>query len=57
MPHKKSKLMKPVINNGNCDSPLQFKVKQDIENEKKIKPKDVFDGYKNTSGKVKNKKY
>jgi hypothetical protein len=60
MPHKKSNIMKPVMNNGNCDSPLQFNVKKSVEENKKVKPKQVFDGYKSNnkqSNKVKNKKY
>tara|TARA_R110000796_G_scaffold5061_2_gene19145 strand:- start:371 stop:565 length:195 start_codon:yes stop_codon:yes gene_type:complete len=56
MPHKKKKLMKPVDNMASSDAPLQFLVKKDIETSKKIKPKDVFDGYKEpvkTKGKTK----
>ena len=40
---KKVKVLKPVENNGNADSPLQFEVNKDIKKSKKIKPKDVFD--------------
>ena len=40
---KKVKVLKPVENNGNADSPLQFEVNKDINKSKKVKPKDVFD--------------
>ena len=53
MPHKKISYMKPVMNNGNCDSPLQFNVKKNIEDNKKIKPSQVFDGYNNKRSKIK----
>ena len=56
MTHKKKKLMKPVDNMASCDAPLQFLVKKDIETSKKIKPKDVFDGYKPPTNKKKSKK-
>tara|TARA_R110000737_G_scaffold158072_1_gene186435 strand:- start:655 stop:822 length:168 start_codon:yes stop_codon:yes gene_type:complete len=52
---KKKKIMKPVYNNGNSDSPLQFLVKADIDKMKKVKPKDVFDGYKDIKKKKKKK--
>ena len=35
--------MKPVINNGQADSPLQFKVKHDTNIQKKVRPKQVFE--------------
>ena len=54
MPNKKVKNLKPVQNNGNADSPLQFEVNKDIKKSKKIKPKDVFDVKGNP---VKNRKY
>lgn len=37
------KKVKPVVNNGLADSPLQFNVVKDNERDKKVKPKDVFD--------------
>ena len=43
---KRVKINKPVENNGMPDAPLQFNVKKDVEEDKKIKPKEVFDGYK-----------
>jgi hypothetical protein len=43
MTKKKVKVLKPVENNGNADSPLQFEVNKDIKKSKKIKPKEVFD--------------
>jgi hypothetical protein len=46
MPNKrKVKFVKPIDNNGSPDVPLQFNVKKDVEDSKKIKPTDVFDGY------------
>ncbi len=39
---KKVKVLKPVENNGNADSPLQFEVNKDIKKDKKVKPKEVF---------------
>ena len=38
-----TKFMKPVINNGQADSPLQFKVKHDTNIQKKVRPKQVFE--------------
>jgi hypothetical protein len=37
------KFLKPVINNGQVDSPLQFKVKHDTNIAKKVRPKQVFE--------------
>lgn len=37
------KFMKPVLNNGQVDSPLQFKVKHDTNIAKKVRPKQVFE--------------
>lgn len=39
----KGKFMKPVLNNGEVDAPLQFKIKHDTDKAKKIKPKQVFE--------------
>ncbi len=35
--------MKPVKDNDKPDAPLQFKVKEDVKKNSKLKPKDVFD--------------
>ena len=47
---KKGKKMKPVIEDASqprsADDESQFKVRKDIEDDKKVKPKDVFEGYK-----------
>ena len=48
---KRVKIMKPVENNGTPEAPLQFQVKKDVEEDKKVKPKEVFDGYKQTAKK------
>ena len=42
---KKTKL-KPVLNNDMPNAPSQFKVKESVEKESKIKDKDVFEGLK-----------
>tara|TARA_R110001606_G_scaffold24608_1_gene81149 strand:- start:31 stop:213 length:183 start_codon:yes stop_codon:yes gene_type:complete len=38
-----TKFMKPVLNNGQVDSPLQFKVKHDTNIAKKVRPRNVFE--------------
>ena len=45
--YKEKKLIKPVLDPYGISSinHLQFKVRRDVENNKKIKPKTVFDGY------------
>tara|TARA_R100001463_G_scaffold134149_1_gene196044 strand:- start:799 stop:945 length:147 start_codon:yes stop_codon:yes gene_type:complete len=44
MPKKnKVRTMKPVKDNGKANSPLQFNIKKDNEQNKKVKPKDVFE--------------
>jgi len=40
---KNKKVMKPVENNGNADSPLQFKVNKEVEKSKKVNAKMVFE--------------
>jgi hypothetical protein len=46
MPKKqKPKFIKPIDNNGSVDVPLQFNIKKSIEQSKKIKPQNVFEGY------------
>jgi hypothetical protein len=46
--YREKKLIKPVFDpyGNNQNNHLQFRVKTDIENDKKIKPAKVFDGYK-----------
>lgn len=39
----KGKFLEPIKNNGEANSPLQFKVKYDTDRAKKIKPKQVFE--------------
>jgi len=48
MAKKKISFMKPVQNNGQVNSKMQFNVQYDTNKEKKIKPKQVFEY---TSGK------
>ena len=50
----KSKFMKPVLNNGEVNSPLQFKVKHDTDQAKKVKPKQVFE-YNKPEENIKNR--
>lgn len=52
---RKVKRVKPVLNNGLADSPLQFNVVKDNEEDKKVKEKDVFD-YSKTNDVKKEKK-
>jgi len=52
---RKVKRVKPVLNNGLPDSPLQFNVVKDNEEDKKVKEKDVFD-YSKTNDVKKEKK-
>ena len=40
---KNEKVMKPVENNGNADSPLQFEVNKEVEKTKKVNAKMVFE--------------
>lgn len=51
----KTTYMKPVLNNGQPNSALQFKVKESIAQSKKVRSKNVFD-YKGLSNKSVNKK-
>jgi AAA+ superfamily predicted ATPase len=57
MPKKKIKLIKPLekdnTNMSNVVKPMTFNVQGDIAEAKKVKEKDVFEGY---SKKTKNKK-
>ena len=40
------KILKPVEDNSTPCSDLQFQVKKDVENDKKVKPSKIFEGYK-----------
>ena len=46
--YSEKKLIKPIADPTglNQNNHLQFKVRVDVENDKKIKPQKVFDGYK-----------
>ena len=50
---KKTKYIKPIYDDGSVDVPLQFNVKKSVEDSKKVKPKDVFEGYKAPNNKKK----
>jgi len=57
---KKIKFMKPVENNGTPNSDSQFNIKYDTQQEKKVRPKQVFEytGAKATAereGNIKNR--
>jgi hypothetical protein len=54
---KKCRNMKQCPNNGMPDAPLQFDVRADNDKEKKVKPKEVFEGYGGKGGGTKKKKY
>lgn len=58
MPKKsKSKSMKQIFNNNSPNVKFQYNVMKDLENNSKVKPKDVFDmGKKKCDGKCKPKK-
>ena len=43
---KKCKTMKPSADNNTPMAELQFQVKKDVESEKRINPKKVFQNYK-----------
>jgi len=47
--------MKPVLNNGQPNSSLQFKVKDSIAQSKKVRSKNVFD-YKGLNNKSEKKR-
>ena len=40
------KILKPVEDNSTPCSDLQFQVKKDVENDKKVRPSTIFEGYK-----------
>ena len=52
MPKKKSILVKPVTDHNK----IQIDIKKNIDDDKKIKPEKVFEGYKSTAKKTKKKK-
>ncbi len=41
---KKKTILKPVKNNDLPNAPSQFKIKESVEKESKVKDKDVFEG-------------
>ncbi len=45
MPRSRTKVMKPIHNDGSPDVPLQFDVKKSVEDSKIVKPSDVFEGF------------
>ena len=51
MPKKKSVNVKPITDHNK----VQLDIKKSLEDDKKIKPEKVFDGYKKTSKKNKSK--
>lgn len=42
----KKTFVKPVQNDNTPNTPLNFNIKKNVENSKKIKPQNVFEGYK-----------
>jgi len=53
MPHKKSKvrvIQKSISNTENPNCPQQFNIKAEVDTKKKVKSKDVFDGYSKDCG-------
>lgn len=51
---QKNKIVKPVVMNyGDVDPKLQFNIPKGVEEDKKVKPKDVFEGYKDPLSKPK----
>jgi len=50
MPHKKSKVIKSISNTENPNCPQQFNIKAEVDTKKKVKSKDVFDGYSKDCG-------
>lgn len=43
---KKKTFVKPVYNDNTPNTPLNFNIKKNVEQSKKIKPQNVFEGYK-----------
>jgi len=51
---QRNKHVKPVVMEyGDPDPKLQYKVPKGVEDDKKVKPKDVFEGFKEKKGKKK----
>ncbi len=47
MPRKiKPKNIKPIMNDNTPNAPLSFDIHKTIEVSKRVKPQDVFEGYK-----------
>ena len=47
----KKTFVKPVLNDNTPNTPLNFNIKKNVENSKKIKPQNVFEGYKKNNKK------
>ena len=44
---QKNKIVKPVVMNyGDVDPKLQYNIPKGVEDDKKVRPKDVFEGFK-----------
>ena len=54
MPHKKTVYMKPICNTQNPNCPQQFNIKGEVDKRKKVKSKEVFEGYYSDSKGKKN---
>ena len=53
---QKNKSVKPItLNYGDPDPKLQYNIPKGVDDDKKIKPKDVFEGFKEGSVKVKSR--
>ena len=46
MKKNKKTFVKPVYNDNTPNTPLNFNIKKNVEESKKIKPKNVFERYK-----------
>ena len=54
---QRNKQVKPVVMEyGDPDPKLQYKVPKGVEDDKKVRPKDVFEGYKDPKKKNSNRK-
>ena len=45
MTKNKKTFVKPVFNDNTPNTPLNFNIKKNVEQSKKIKPQNVFEGY------------
>ncbi len=43
---KPQKNIKPILNDGKVDAPISFDIHKTIEKDKRVKPQNVFEGYK-----------